>query len=1029
LAISAPANALNTIGSTFEITLFNWNVCNPWNMDTANPNYEDAVRETVTITVVAPPVPNYQARDEDATGAVQTTFCLGQDIYFENLTTGGGAYDYTWEFFDDNTGSISLGTSTVENPTFVFNNPGQKLVRLTATDPGPDALCAFSYDDFVTLSPDAVAAIDLLESDLTTALPNPEFCQDGASTFTVGFRDATTNIEPNTEWRWEFLDATGTLIESIPAGVGTYSGTQQPDFTRDFSAEALTVVQLIARNGVTLCESIARDTIIVYDEPISFFQADDVCAGERTFFTAIADSIAAATIPVRVNDDRVIAYEWDFSYDGVTFNIEHDSTLNDHFSWFLDGSDIALESEASNSVAGTYNVALRLRTELGGCSNIFSTNVTVDPLPNVGVSLSAASSCPNEEITITNTSSNPSLSVDYELSIIHQPSTFSASNAFSAIDSVFSFTNTDDSTRTYEVFIDAETSDGCQATSDSAAISIFRDVNSGFNDPNYSFAASNCSPWSSTLEIDEDTRNLAADSYSWIILTDEGDTLNGFPVGKVSSDADFNELDYQIINDSASIELFRIVLEVTKTGLCIANDTFNAQIAPQPSGDFSISVKDDCEEQTLELEASQKGGEYDWQIDPAPAAQLDNDDFQSLLYQRPNFTANDQSIQISLVTTNLANCVSDTVTNTALVTKAEESITALFLVSADTIQLPDSTITFTNISSEGDLNYLWEFGNGDTSNIYDPGEYAYPESGRYQVRLTISNTFCEEIHERVVTVLPADPIIDFEADTLSGCSPLTVQFTNLSQFAESGSFLWEFGDGSISRVDNPMHTFFEGGIYSVRLRGQNEVGTIRETQKEDYINVSATPFADFLATPRVVFIPDQQVFFRALSENATIYQWDFGDGETSIEQNPRHSYQNEGFYDIELIVGNELGCTDTLFRQAEVQAIIGGTVNTPNAFTPNLNGPTGGELGLLGNSDPNRTNDVFLPRLEGVVEFKMYIYNKWGQLLFVSEDQNVGWDGYYRGRLAPAGAYVYRLELTYSDRREEVVVSDLTLLR
>ena len=113
----------------------------------------------------------------------------------------------------------------------------------------------------------------------------------------------------------------------------------------------MTVVQLIARNSATQCESIARDTIIVYDEPISFFQADDVCAGDRTLFTSIPDSIATATLPVRVNDDRVIAYEWDFSYDGITFNVEHDSTLNDDFSWFLDGSDIALENEAAASIA------------------------------------------------------------------------------------------------------------------------------------------------------------------------------------------------------------------------------------------------------------------------------------------------------------------------------------------------------------------------------------------------------------------------------------------------------------------------------------------------------------------------------------------------------------------------------------------------------------------------------------------------------------------------------------------------------
>ncbi len=1027
LAISAPANAANAVGNTFEITLFNWNTCNPYNGDAANPNYEDAVRETVTIEVVEPPTPNYQTRSESATGTLQTLFCLQEDIYFENLTTGGGTYDYTWEFYDDNTGTTLLGNSNDENPLFSFSNPGEKLIRLTASDPGVANTCEFVFEDMVTLSPDAIAGINILDATLTNSL-DPVFCQDGSTTYTVGFRDATTAIEPETEWRWEFLDESGVLVESLPSGTGTYSATQITDFTRDFTSEGFTVVRLLARNNVTLCESLATDTIFVYDEPIAFFESDVVCAGSSTTFSNIADSISSATLPVRVNDDRVILYEWDFSYDGVTFNVEHDTTINDDFSWNLDGTDIALEAEPVTSVAGTYTVALRLTTEKGSCEGLHSFDVTVNPGPDVSFSLSTTDACPGESIVFVNESSNPALTVDYTLGITHHPSSFSSDINIATDSTLLSLVNPDDTTRTYQLVLTGLTTDGCMTATVAETVEVFASEAAGFSDVNYSFSSTNCSPWNSTLSVDTATQNLLPDAYNWYIIDSNDSLLSGYPVGKISSDADFHELAYELVNSGASIASYQIILEVEKAGLCVDNDTFDIQIGPEASSAFTVTASENCEQKSFDLVAGERGSLHNWIFDPAPDARLDNGDQQMVIYNRPAAADQDLSLNFALQTTNIANCASDTTSIQESVLNSEAPILALFTVSADTLQLPDSVATINNLSSEG-LGYLWTFGDGDSSTVFDPQQHTFTDRGTYEITLEVSNTFCSESFTDQIVVLPADPVVDFKADTLSGCSPLTIRFENLSEFAQSGGFLWDFGDGNSSRGDEAVHTFIGAGVYEVRLRGQNEVGVFDEEIKTAYINVSGAPLADFIATPRIVYIPDQEVFFRSLSENAVTFNWDFGDGDASTEENPTHAFAQEGFYDIRLVVENELGCVDTLFREAEVQAIIGGESNTPNAFTPSLNGPTGGELGLLGNSDPFRTNDVFLPKTEGVVKFSMYIYNKWGQLLFFSDDQNVGWDGYFRGSLAPAGVYVYRLELTFSDGREEVKVSDLTLLR
>lgn len=1025
-AISAPADVNNTIGSTFEVTMFNWNTCNPYNMDPANPNYVDAVRETVTISVVAPPVPDFDIKLGNAAGSIQSLFCLGQDIFFDNTTTGPGTYNYTWIFYEDNTATDTAALFNTTDVTYAYNNPGQKLVRLYVTDPNVDGNCTFFVDGLVDLSPDAIAGIEVYEGTFTTLTP-PVFCQDGSSMFTVGFRDVTSGVEPQTEWRWEFLEDDGvTLIESLPAGLGTYSATQEPDFTRDFTGEELVIVRLIARNNVTNCESTAIDSILVYDEPVAAFSNDDVCIGNRTTFSAIADSVTS--LGVRVNDDRVIQYEWDFSYDGISFNVEHSRDNDNDFMWYLDGTNIALNAEPIVSVAGTYTVALRMTTEKGGCSDLFTSDVTVHPLPDASISASITSVCPGDPVTITNLAPGPG-GTNYSLTWQHTPSAFSSMVSLTATDTTLTFFNPDDSTRTYEVFLFVESAEGCQQTSTSVFIQVFNDENSNFNDPLYSFSSTNCSPWSSTFIVDEATQNLAADSYTWTIVDSENNLLSGFPVSKVSSDPNFHQLPYEITNDSLTIARYDVILEVAKTGVCIANDTFSIQISPQPKSTFTLAKTDDCDVVTFQLEAAQKGLSYNWSFDPTPSTVTGNDDVQVITYNRNQNADSDFNVEFQLVTSNIANCASDTSLVSATVEKKTTPILALFTVSNDSIQLPDSTITFLNLSTRGSLNYNWSFGDGDSSNLFDPGAHNYSNAGRFQAVLEVSDVFCETSHQSLITVLPADPIIDFVADTLFGCSPLTIAFTNLSQFAEPGLFTWDFGDGNTSNVDNPVHTYFADGDYSVTLVGDNGSGVIGIEEKVAYVQVSGTPFADFRAAPQVVYIPDQEVTFNNLSRNATTYFWDFGDGETSTEERPNHPYANEGFYDILLIANNELGCSDTLFRNTEVQAIIGGTVSAPNAFTPNLSGPSGGEIGLLGNSDPARLNDIFLPQAEGVTKFRMFIYNKWGQLLFSSDSQFRGWDGYFNGLPSPSGVYVFRLELTYSDQREEVRVGDLTLLR
>ncbi|MEO9484904.1 MAG: PKD domain-containing protein [Ekhidna sp.] len=1023
--ISAPANAANIIGTTFEITMYNWNTCNPFNGDQVDPNYEDAIAETVVISVVPPPVPDFVARDGGPGGAILTEFCINSDIYFDNETPGG-PYNYLWEFFDGPLDTdTSLGTTNDTNPTFRFANGGQKLVRLIATDPNADGVCDVVYDDFVNLSPDAVADFSFYDGAFTAPI-NPDFCQTGADVFTVGFRDNTID-QPNTEFRYEFYDESNALISTQPTD-GSFLSDPVPDFTRDFSAEEFIIVRLVAQNTSTLCGSEDQDTVFVYGRPQPVFASNEACEGDRSSFTSIADPITSLT--TQVNNDEVNLYEWDFSYDG-SFNVELIRTDNTDFDWYLDGTDIVTGVEPTTSIAGTYTVALRMTSDKGGCSDFITQTVTVNENPDAQLSHDATGDvCPGDIITFNNDSNNPGLpGTTYSLEVTHPPSGFSLNVPLALINTSLSFSNPDDTTRTFQAQIRAETPDGCVVISSVETFRVSPDEEAEFDDPAYNFFNTNCSPWNSTMIVDAATQSLAADLYRWTLL-DENGALAGYPQVKNSGDADFNELDYEIINTSSTIMNYAMVLEAEKAGVCISNDTFNIQISPQPMADFTFERTEDCDRVNFTLEATQKGlANYAWTFNPVPDATFGGDDEIMISFNREGNAGNDLNAAITLITTNLASCQSSPGVINETIEKQRPANTADFTLSTLTLQLPENTVTITNNSSTGaGLIYEWDFGDGSTFTGFDPVSHEYNQFGTYEIRLEITDAFCTIESTQTITVLPTAPILDFEADVLEGCAPLTVQFTNLSQFAVPGEFLWEFGDGSISRSDNPTHTFFAGGNFTVRLRGQNEVGTNSEIEKQAYISVYARPFADFLVSTRVVYIPDQEAIFKNLSENASTYLWDFGDGTTSTDSDPRHAYSEEGFYDITLIATNDFGCVDTLFRSAEVEAISGGSVNTPNAFTPSLNGPSGGIVG--GNEgDPSRINDVFLPRLEGVERFRMLIYNKWGELIFESNSQDKGWDGYYQRKLAQSGVYVYKLELRFSDGRDLIKVGDVTLIR
>jgi gliding motility-associated-like protein len=313
---------------------------------------------------------------------------------------------------------------------------------------------------------------------------------------------------------------------------------------------------------------------------------------------------------------------------------------------------------------------------------------------------------------------------------------------------------------------------------------------------------------------------------------------------------------------------------------------------------------------------------------------------------------------------------------------------------------------------------MWEMGDGSTTDLAVPLPHTYATWGEYEIKLYVSSQHCRDSVSHKIRIFPGPPVADFDT-VFPACEPYAVQFRNNSLYGDS--YLWEFDDGTSSTEFEPLHTFAEDGVYNVKLTVTGQGG-------RDYayrqVEVYPKPLVSFRVSPELVMLPDQKMQLYNLSENGTVYLWNFGDSNTSTEMNPEYLYSDPGVYDVSLDVWTEHGCTDRLIKPEAVIVLGKGFIKFPNAFEPDLAGPNNGYYNL---NEPE-LNTVFHPYWEGVEEYRLEIYNRWGVLLYVSHDVMKGWDGYYQDKVSPQGVYVYKCTGTFSNGMLFNLVGDVTLL-
>ncbi|MEL6132351.1 MAG: PKD domain-containing protein, partial [Bacteroidota bacterium] len=738
-----------------------------------------------------------------------------------NTSTGntGLIQGYEWDFGNGQ-------TSTLVNPNASFNTPGIYQVKLRVTD----------IDGCI----DSVThPVNVRE------LPSPDFTVDdsiGCAPATFLFVDQSLAAGNIVSRLWDFGDG-NTANQPFPNHTYTLNGTY--------------TVSLTITDEFGCVNTVTRPDFIKLTPPDADFAMDQnaVCPGTDIQFTDVSNGIAP-----------VIGWNWDFG-DGTTSNTQN--------------------PVHAYQAAGTYTVSLTIFDDRGCSATVVQTDtIQVFDNPNAGFTPSAISGCPPLSVSFTNTTGSGSSP------ILNWQWTFDNGNNSIFTDPVEVFTNPG----TYNVQLVSTDDNGC---TDTVAQTL-----TVFAPPVANFAATDtigCSPINVGF-LDQTlpgSGNLA--SWSWTFGDGNGSPTQ-FPTHTYTSDGlydvDLVVVDVNGCTDAISKQEYIRLTRPTADFLASAN-----QICPGTNMSFlDKSIPD-----TTIVGWLWEFGDGVTSTDQNPVH----------IYTTPG------QYTISLTVTNVLGC-SHTLTQPDLI-EVLEGPNALFTPS-DLAGCTPFTAEFIDNSlwtTSPIVSWAWDFGDGNTSTAQNPN-YTFTNTGTYSVMLIVTdNQGCTSSLTRDLTALVLPTANFISLDTL-GCAPHPAQFNDLSTGpAPIVGWVWDFGDGNSSNAQFPDHTYTFDGDFDVTLEVEDNNGCRDTLLKPDYIQLS-NPQAGFAADV-TGGCPGLTVQFTDTSIPDTTlvsWLWDFGDGTTSIVQDPTHTYDNPGSYTVSLTITNVKACSQTSIQPGLIQVSI-----------------------------------------------------------------------------------------------------------
>ncbi|WP_343605433.1 PKD domain-containing protein [Fluviicola sp.] len=465
-----------------------------------------------------------------------------------------------------------------------------------------------------------------------------------------------------------------------------------------------------------------------------------------------------------------------------------------------------------------------------------------------------------------------------------------------------------------------------------------------------------------------------------------------------------------VLNVEFSSSQNNVVTLIGTYSVCADTITKPVFFYDKPVPELDFATNHECSGYTQTFTNSSQGStSYSWDFG-VPGINTDVSTAVSPTYTFPSAG----TYPITLIATSGPGCSDTLVQNITIYEPLEVSFTH-----NDSLCITDNSFNFVgNVTGPSITTYSWSFGanaNPQTATTLNVNNVVYNASGTFPVTLTASFLGCSKSAHSNVLVFSV-PTVGFTISDELKCEPYPAQFINLSYHEGPLLSFWDFGDGGTSTETSPLHIYTTAGTYSVELTIISTFGCIDTFTllQQDLITIHPKPTSGFSIDKTQTDICNSEIQFTDLSQGALNITYFFGElNAGSTDPNPTYTYFTDGMHRPMQIVFNQYGCSDTSYQSIAIEPF---TVYVPNAFTP----------------DGNEHNNDFYPKLGLTpVEWDLKIYNRWGELLYQSNDFEDHWDGTYNGIACKEDIYSYVIRYTscapYANA--EIITGHVSLLR
>lgn len=684
--------------------------------------------------------------------------------------------------------------------------------------------------------------------------------------------------------------------------------------------------------------------------------------------------------------------EADFSFinkcDGTALPFTSISAINSpgvitNWNWDFGDNAIGTGNSTSHIYSSPGNYAVNLIVNSGNsCSDTMVHQITVFNNPEAAFTLNDV--CFGDTMLFTNTSS-----ANLPASISSYLWNFGDGGTTSTLHTPVRFYSNPGA---YNVTLIVSTADGCTDAATSPA--------NAFDPPTSAYAFSNTCLFTPVLFTNTSQDPVMGSISNWSWNFGDGSPLNTFILSPDHLYAAPGNYQITLITHSSNLG---------------CPDTLKDSITVYPMPVAKYGFSDVCFNQVMNFNDSSSvstGTITNWSWNFSDGTPFSTTQNTSHLY------TNFGTYTATLVVTTNNGCVDSLSKNVVVHPLPDVQYSTLNVCDGDTVYFTDlSTIPATDTIQ----SYTWNFGDNSPLSSNQNTSHLYASAGFHVVQLVAVSYFgCSDSVSKISIINP-NPVVNYFADSL-GCEPLCSGFQNLSSILTGNitSWLWNFGDGSATgNTKYPNHCYTNPSEYSllsfdVTLTATSDSGCVSTVSKNNYITVYPNPVAGFTAQPQIATITDPVIAISDFSTGTNFWYWNFGDQDTSSINNPApHTYTDTGTYIITLITTTQYNCVDTTSQTIIIEPDF--FFYIPNTFSPNNDG----------------VNDTFSGKGIFITQYEMKIFDRWGNMIFFTDELNKPWDGRanYGNEMAQQDVYVYSIKITDINKRKHDYRGIVTLMK